>query len=313
MSRNVETAQFGRYGYNRNMLINGNYDLWQRATSQAIVGYKSADRWAVDQVSHTFNASQQAFTVGQTDVPFGPSFYYQMNITVAGISSGDYILGYQSIEDVRILENGQCTVSFWAKASAPLKLGVSLDQNFGSGGSTKVTGTGQSVTLSTSWEKFELTFDVPSISGKILGVGNNLQLVFWYSAGATFNTRSGSVGLQSGTFDISQVKVERGPIATPFNPRLIGDELSLAQRYYEIGSIYHLAYGQASAAHGNFTQFQVEKRAAPTMTTNHVAGANINGIPVVQINRTWGVGITENCTATATCWFWADWTAEAEL
>ena len=61
-----------------------------------------------------------------------------------------------------------------------------------------------------------------------------LQLIFWFDAGSSFNSRTNSLGQQSGTFDIAQVQLEQGSLATPFEHRPIGMELALCQRYYQI-------------------------------------------------------------------------------
>jgi hypothetical protein len=75
---------------------------------------------------------------------------------------------------------------------------------------------------------------VPSISGKTLGTDNNLSICnIWFDAGSDFNARTDSLGQQSGTFEIAQVQLEPGPVATPFEQRPIGTELALCQRYYE--------------------------------------------------------------------------------
>jgi hypothetical protein len=55
----------------------------------------------------------------------------------------------------------------------------------------------------------------------------------WFDAGSDFNARTDSLGQQSGTFDIAQVQIEPGPVATPFEQRPIGTELALCQRYFQ--------------------------------------------------------------------------------
>jgi hypothetical protein len=72
------------------------------------------------------------------------------------------------------------------------------------------------------------------VSGKTLGTGGNdsLSFHFWFDAGSDYNSRANSLGQQSGTFDISQVQLEAGDTATPFEHRSYGDELARCQRYY---------------------------------------------------------------------------------
>ena len=54
----------------------------------------------------------------------------------------------------------------------------------------------------------------------------------FFDAGSDFNARTDNPA-NIHTFDIAQVQVEPGPVATPFERRPIGTELALCQRYYE--------------------------------------------------------------------------------
>jgi len=227
----------GAWAY-RNKLINGGFDIWQRDISQTVSGIYSDDRWfnstgGADTKTHT----REMFTLGQNDVLGNPKYYSKTAIvTSSGIA--DYVLKEQKIESVLTFAGNTCTLSFWAKADSTKDISIEFTQNFGSGGSpsARVTGIGiEKFTLSTIWTKYTKTFIVPSISGKILGTEGNdaLVLVLWLSAGSNYDTRNDSLGNQSGDFYISQVQLEEGSIATPFEQRPIGYELSLCQRYYQ--------------------------------------------------------------------------------
>ena len=65
----------------RNKLINGNFEIWQRATSQTSAGYGSADRWDNTHIGSTKTASRQSFTNGQTDVPGNPKYFHRTVVT----------------------------------------------------------------------------------------------------------------------------------------------------------------------------------------------------------------------------------------
>jgi hypothetical protein len=226
-------------GSNPNLLINGDFDIWQRGTSQVNVnGYGSDDRWLNAYVGPSTTCSQQSFTLGQTDVPNDPAYYSRTVVTLDAAADNFYVLKAQKIESVKTLSGKTVTLSFWAKANASKNLATEFVQNFGGGGSPSSSVTAIGVTthsLTTSWQKFTVTVDIPSISGKTLGTSNNdyLQLAFWFFGGANYNSRSNSIGYQGGTFDIAQVKLEEGSVATPFIPRSIGEELALCQRYFQ--------------------------------------------------------------------------------
>jgi len=222
----------------RNKLINGGFDIWQRGTSQTSSGYGSDDRWSNSHNGSTKTASQQTFTLGQTDVPNNPR-YWSRTVVTSSAGTGNYVLKNQAIESVFTLAGQTATLSFWAKADASKNIAVEFAQSFGTGGSPSSYNTGIGVTtcaLTTSWKYFTVTVSIPSITGKTLGTNNDhfLQVLFWFDAGSTFNSRTNSLGQQSGTFDIAQVQLEAGSAATPFEVRPIGLELSLCQRYYQV-------------------------------------------------------------------------------
>ena len=219
----------------RNRIINGNFDIWQRGTSQTSSGYGSVDRWQNVHSGSTKTASQGVFTVGQTEVPGNPKYYLQHEVSsVAG--SGNRVLVNQRIEGVSTLAGQTATLSFWAKADSNKSIATEFVHNFGTGGSPSSALTSIEVTthnLTTSWQKFTATVSIPSISGKTIGSDNNdyISFAFWFDAGSNYNSRTNSLGQQSGTFDIAQVQLEEGTVATPFEHRPISVELSLCQRY----------------------------------------------------------------------------------
>ena len=220
----------------RNHLINGCFRVWQRGTSQTSTGYESDDRWLNLNGGSTKTHSQQPFILGQTDVPGNPQFFSR-TVVSSVVGAGNYTTKHQKVESVRTLAGQTATLSFWAKADAPKNMAVEFYQEFGNGGSPSAAVSGIGVTtiaLTASWKYYTVTVNIPSISGKTLGTNNddNVQVIFWFDAGSTFNARTNSLGQQSGTFDIANAMLEAGPTATPFERRPIGTELALCQRYY---------------------------------------------------------------------------------
>lgn len=226
----------------RNKIINGNFDIWQRGTSQTTDGYGSADRWISNQNVSTKTASQQSFANGQTDVPGNPKYYWR-HVVTSGNSVDSLIAAEQRIESVQTLAGQTATLSFWAKADSNKNISTELIQSFGFGGSSTLnTIEVRTYNLTTSWQKFTATVSIPSISGKTIGTNGNdcLVLLIWLDAGSVFNSRTNSLGNQSGTFDIAQVQLEEGSVATPFEHRPIGTELALCQRYFQSIAMYGL-------------------------------------------------------------------------
>lgn len=214
----ITGANLGR----KNYIINGNFDIWQRGTSLGSGAGYTADRWRNNLNGGTIARDQGSFTVGQTDVPNNPEFYYDFDRTVA--NTGTNLFLEQRIENVRTLSSETATVSFWAKytTNAPTSLNIRFVQNFGSGGSANVfTDLTTTQTITSSWVKYTLTGTIPSISGKTVGSGNYVALQFQ------------NQNLEVFDIQIAQVQVEKGSVATDFEYRPIGEELNLCARYYQ--------------------------------------------------------------------------------
>ena len=219
----------------RNVIINGNFNIWQRGTSTTGAlsnAYGSADRWMFNTRSLTTkNISRQAFTNGQTDVPGNPLFYLRFETSNdSGTPNGAYMM--QRIEDVRFGSGEDITVSFYAKAnSGGGSFTVGFSQQFGSGGSGATDNVAGSFIPTSSWKKYSFTISLPSISGKTIGTNNYLRLDIRFPSNTAV------------TLDISKIQVERGRNATEFEHRSIGEELALCQRYF-------IKFSGSSGEHG---------------------------------------------------------------
>ncbi|WP_395772680.1 hypothetical protein [Arenimonas sp.] len=219
----------------RNAIINGDFRINQRGiTSTGVTtGGYFLDRWRMDGSTGTITASVQSFTPGNSISGYEPTQHSRISVTGQSLTTA-YATTSQKIEDVRTFAGQTIVISFWAKAaSGTPKVGVEATQDFGTGGSTAVLTFAGNATISTSWARYSFSVTLPSISGKTIGTDNELQIGIWLSAGATYDSRSGSIGIQNNTFDFWGVQVESGTIATPFEQRPIGTELALCQRYFQ--------------------------------------------------------------------------------
>jgi hypothetical protein len=258
----------------RNKIINGGFDVNQRAfssaTADATFGF---DRWQLATSGGT-TYSAQTFALGNTIPNQEPTNHARL-VTTGQSGTGVYSILSQKIEDVRTSAGQQITVSFYAKAaSGTPKVAIELTQNFGTGGSpsSEVNNYFGQIVLSTSWTKYVVTGSLPSISGKTLGSASSyLRLLLWVSAGTDFNSRTGSIGIQSNTFDFWGVQLEQNYQPTPFEQRPYGVELALCQRYYEaertiLQQMYWASDATGTVYGGSFV-FNTAKRAAPTIKT----------------------------------------------
>lgn len=277
----------GQIGF-RNKIINGNMGIYQRGTGAVTVSgrYGPADRWKSQAFGNTFSTTQGSFVSGDTLFDTGGAQYFTQCAVTSVAGAGNYTSILQKIEDVRILAGKTVTVSFWAKASSGTpSIGVQMAQNFGTGGSAQVDGTGQAQALSTTWTKYTKTFTIPSINGKTVGTEatHSTALVFWLDSGSTFNTLSGSIGQSSKTVSIAQVQLEVGSVATEFEFRPYGLELSLCQRYYEAGSFNTVSQGTSTYA-GQFVSYMAIKRAVPTVVL-YDAALNAGKLSIDAVNN----------------------------
>ncbi|MFT5452869.1 MAG: hypothetical protein ACI9N9_002367 [Enterobacterales bacterium] len=124
-----------------------------------------------------------------------------------------------------------------------------------------------------------------------------------------------NIEVNSGT--ISKIQLETGSVATEFEPRSVGEELALCQRYYEISDNRNVFSGDATntSFYRMSVIFATNKRAAPTMVTTSIAAS---GFPATS-PTTEGVSpegfsarATANTTAVASYYMFS-WTADAEL
>ena len=260
-----------------NKIINGDFGIWQRGASfsnPSSLAY-TADRWAIyyDGSGATRTISQQAFTTGAAPVSgYESSFFYRYAVSVAGSGNTANLLR-QYIENVRNFAGQTATVSFWAKASANITVpSVGTTQNFGTGGSPSAgvdTGFATNIAVTTSWQRFSFTANIPSISGKTLGTNNDtsLELRFFLPAGSsTF------------TFDIWGVQVEAGSVATPFTTAsgTLQGELALCQRYYQSRSVMYKSTSSGGFSTNAYDSgiFPTQMRATPTLVFTSDTGTS---------------------------------------
>jgi hypothetical protein len=206
------TTRVNSAGGRKNLIINGGFDVWQRGTSLAGANKYLADRW-FNTTSGT--QSRQTFTVGQTDVPHNPTYYYRQ---VTG--SSEWYETRQKIENVALTSGREVTLSYWMKGSSAFTNAPYRVQNFGSGGSSEVSAALTTASVTTSWAKYTQTFTLPSVSGKTIGAGSYLQIHILRA------------NLNNITVDIANVQLEYGNTATDFEQRSYGEELTLCQRYF---------------------------------------------------------------------------------
>ena len=273
----------------RNRIINGAMDIWQRGTSfsnpTAATTY-CADRWSCLRAGYA--AGLSALRV--TGVPINGANRNALRIQrSAGDTSTATIFLTQSLESAnsRDLAGQPVTLSAWLRVGANFSAaglqaaiysGTGTDEGYRSGiaGST----TPATVTAPSS----QTAYAQISVSGVLPSNANEMGVVFNYAP-------SGTAGAND-WFEVLDVQLEAGPVATPFERRPIGQELALCQWYFQsynkTEQLPYAAFGfivvNSSTAAFNYFMFP-KMRAAPTVSyaaySSFIIGAL--GLPISSI------------------------------
>jgi hypothetical protein len=271
----------------RNYLHNSMFNITQRGTGIfATQGGYTSDRWKLDFSLDTVNVQPTSLGDSHRANIGDEEATWSIAVTLTGnAGAGAFSTVSQYIENVRRLAGKTVTVSFWAwAASGSPKIGVLLQQSFGTGGSpSAAVGVNGTATppLTTIPARYSMTFTLPTIIGKTLGTNNDhfTRLGFAFSSGATNNTFLGGIGVQSGTFVIYGVQLELGTVATPLEKLDPVTQLQQCQRFFQAHTNFQ-PYLYAPAASGVSTDFAfpVTMRATPQITYTTVSYGNASGI-----------------------------------
>jgi hypothetical protein len=276
----------------RNLLHNPLFAVAQRGVGPFTASGYNLDRWSAFVLGSTMSVQQNALAdVDRTQVGDEAARFALVCVGTGTAGAGDYVIpATQLIEDVSRLAGKTVILSFWARVisgSATSKLGISVYQNFGTGGSpsANVTLTPQPITLAATWTRYTTTWTVPSLAGKTLGTALNSHtgLQLWMSSGATNNAAAGGIGVQSYTLGLWGVQLEVGSVATPLEKPDPQQDLAKCQRFYEVtGALQLIGFcptGSAAVLFGQVFSFTTPKRAAPTLAVTAAGtGSNATGL-----------------------------------
>ena len=283
---------------NRNRIINGALQIWQRGTSINSQGNGQND-YTADRFAIGHNNSHMAAVTQQDGTGTNAGFRYCARIQRdSGNSQTDQMRFHTALEthDVVPLRGNVLTISYYARKGANYSeanskiTGVRIatgtntdgDPNAYSGGhwtnsTTLLTGT---PTLTTSWQRFSHTTSaVPS--------GANSMIIEFR------HTPVGTAGAND-WYEITGVQLEIGTTATTFEHRSIGEELIRCQRYFQFVEYAH-AIARSSTNTGSVSaKFACEMRIGPTIGTMNLStkatnvGLNLQGDSVVNTTQSSG-------------------------
>ena len=293
----------------RNLFINGDMDIAQRATSTSSVsatGYYACDRWG-----YKANSSGLVVTMSQdTDVPTGEGFTTSLkfDVTTADTStaSAERVHFGQTIEAQNLQHLASATssakkvtLSFWVKSTITGTYAVAIykgDQT------ARLVNATYTVSSADTWEHKTITFPGDTGGG---GIDNNNGSGFqfdWFLIAGTGATSGGAqttwtnfattswagghnVNFGSSTdnnYYITGVQLEVGDQATDFEHLPFDIQLTRCLRYYfDLAStgiispgaptyICNCTYYVASTMFG-FLHFPTVMRTEPTLTTTNAS------------------------------------------
>ena len=305
----------------KNRIINGDCRIDQRyagtATANTINGY-TIDRWIVAQNNSTGKliaqqnagsvtppagftnylgvTSQSAYTLGSTD-------WYTFQYNIEGYNVADLAYGTANAKT--------CTLSFWVRSS----LTGTFVGTLGNSASTREYPFSYTINSANTWEQKTITVygDTSGSWNTTNGVG--LYIMIGLGFGTSFQTGTANntwattstisvpsggtsvVGTNGATFYITGVQLEVGSTATPFERRMITNELALCQRYYwrgggAVNSPFADGYNVTNGYTAYSYTFPVTMRTAPTVNKYgtfsvsnvgqpQATGATVNGFTAI--------------------------------
>tara|TARA_Y100000593_G_scaffold90859_1_gene178232 strand:- start:4928 stop:7279 length:2352 start_codon:yes stop_codon:yes gene_type:complete len=251
----------------RNVIINGNFDLWQRGTSASLIGTRYlADRFHWTQsstLSSTGTLNRGTDTPflgngtdqspgGQTSVPANYSIYTTTDTAQETMSENDYAgLNYnvEGYDFAKLWSADYMTLSFWVAAKNPGTYCVSFrNKEYGKYYVAEYT-----IQQANYWEYKVVTVPIPKHDRQHFNFSNEIGLrIGWviaagsgyhtptigsWNSGNAYGSASQVNGIQTtateDNFWLAQVQLEPGRVATPFATKSMSREIEDCQRYFQ--------------------------------------------------------------------------------
>lgn len=261
------TASYGNnsvnnYQVQRNVLINGGFNVWQRGTSFATIasGTYAADRWFYNKSGaavHTVTRDTDVPTVAQAGQVFSYSYKLACTTTDVSVAGGDTVSFTQPVEGVNFKRIAQkpIVLSFWVKA---VKTGIycvsiqngSIDRSQVAEYTVNTTNTWEYKTVSLLATPSSGTWNYDTSVGLYVSFtlmsGTSRQTTAGAWQTGDYNATSNQVNAcdnVANNFFLTGVQLEAGAVATPFEGRALEQEMVDCNRYYQKSYSYSTAPG----------------------------------------------------------------------
>jgi|688.fasta_scaffold221015_3 hypothetical protein len=275
---------FSQTGPFKNRIINGDMRIDQRNAGAAVTPSSSTSQYLVDRWRLDYSQTSKITAQRDTTVPSG--FTNSLKLTVAAAvtpGASDYFLLAQPIEGVNTddLAFGTAsaktiTVSFKVRSSVTGTYAMAIRN--GSNNRSYV-GT-YTISAANTFEDKIVTLTGDTTGTWATDTGSGITAIFDLGSGSNFNGTAGAwaganyfrtsstvnwISNAGATFYITGVQLEAGSVATPFERRSYGQELALAQRYYQLlEGFTGTSFSTSTIAVG--AVFRTEMRASPTVS-----------------------------------------------
>jgi hypothetical protein len=314
----------------KNRIINGAMMIDQRNNGASVTPTNIQyflDRW------QSFVSAASKFTVqqnaGSVTPPTGYINYLGVTSSSAySLAAGDYFTIQQRIEGLNVADlafgtasAATVTLSFWVRSSLTGTFGgVICNQT-----QDRCYPFSYTISAANTWEQKSITIAgdtsgtwlKTNATGMFVVLGLGIGTTYSGTAGAwsanTYLSATGAtsvVGTNGATFYVTGVQLEKGSVATSFDYRDYGRELSLAQRYFwrtdgfngltgvAAGSVY-----TSTTTVRTYTKFPVSMRTAPTFsiagTVTSSGGSTDNNISSIAATYSNFDSVLLDFTATA--------------
>jgi hypothetical protein len=271
----------------KNYIINGGFDIWQRGTSFAGL---AGSEYTVDR----FRMDTKATNVSVSRAPGIKGHLYSM------------LLQFNSSEPCQILQK----IESKYLSNKTITFRVTFKSNHNGLARLKLADGSGAVNF--------------LLESPLIATDNTVQTI-------TFTTTLGEISQDSlfasilfsnGDDKVSQVylyevQLEEGSIATPFEQRPIGLELSLCQRYYEKSNsniaMFHYGSSTTSNRTGATVLYKVKKRITPVFTAGSLNNGNGATIVTALANNESIFIANEGVPSTTGISYMTGYEAEAEI
>ena len=318
---------------NRNLIINGAFQVAQYGSSSTTAGYKTVDRWSgsLNDVDEAPTFAQHALTSSDTG-PWQVGFRYSYHLTngnqTGGAGTVDKIEISTALEAQDIANSGwdytstssYITLSFWVRSSVAQNFfghfkttdGTAYNYPFETGSLTADTWT---KVIKTIPGNSNLQFDNNTDVGLTLllygfmgtALTGSVSLNTWAAYNSSTRTpdqTSTWYTTNDSTLEITGVQLEVGSTNTPFEHRSYGQELARCQRYYYRNSgnkiVLFSDYNNSTSNFWAGMYLPVTMRAAPSATVTTIAAGAVTStstsIDMLSFNASSGNTHFDNST-----------------